>query len=501
MNLVVRIPEKISSERNGHLRHFSSIESTKGTDVTRPHVVTISSEKGGVGKTTLATNLAIYLKAIDEDLPVTLFSFDNHFSVDRMFRIGRGAATGDMLQMLTTQSLEGLVELGEYGVQFVPSSAELASVRDQLPGPDFLGGILADSPLSGVVIIDTRPDLDIFTQNALFAADRVVVPVKDAPSLENCKHLYDFFDRQELPRRTIRVLPCLVDQRIHYDGPFRDPYQLLKAYAINRGYKCLEGYISKSPKVESLNTNPEGRIYPVLTHGRGTDVHGQFAHLARQIYAEILADGPRRLDRIATDLDRRRISTDASLAARQAWIKKVCLVCGAPLTIDQPFGFAGYYGETSDGEVTGFLEADCFTELVFPAFYGSASPADQSDPLLGLFHDTAQRSYYVLASVTDPQTDQRRALAFHRFDEDGLEISRKVVMLSDLLPPTEGDSQNPLEALLKATALLDQEQPIKNRFLVIRRVPGDSAPAILQDQPYQNFRRIFKQIAVQFTDR
>ena len=32
------------------------------------------------------------------------------------------------------------------------------------------------------IIIDTRPDLDILTQNALYAADRAIIPVKDMPS-------------------------------------------------------------------------------------------------------------------------------------------------------------------------------------------------------------------------------------------------------------------------------------------------------------------------------
>ena len=86
-----------------------------------PYVVTVSSEKGGVGKTTLATNLAIYLKALDENLPVTLFSFDNHFSVDRMFRIGRSTPKGDVLSMLRGEKPEEIVETGEYGVQFIPS--------------------------------------------------------------------------------------------------------------------------------------------------------------------------------------------------------------------------------------------------------------------------------------------------------------------------------------------------------------------------------------------
>ncbi|WP_305046712.1 ParA family protein [Geoalkalibacter sp.] len=254
-----------------------------------PYVVTISSEKGGVGKTTLATNLAIYLKALVEELPVTLLSFDNHFSVDRMFRIGRAAnpAAGTVCELLAGTPPEDLAELGQYGVQFIPSWREVEALRRQTRTVADLGLVLAKSRLPGVLIIDTRPDLDILTRNALFAADRVIVPVKDAPSLENCRHLHEFFDRCGLPRRALRLLPCLIDSRIRFDGPFKNISELLRAYAINRGYRCFDGYISKSPKVESLNTNPEGKIYPVLTYGRNTEVHSQFTQLARQVYQDL----------------------------------------------------------------------------------------------------------------------------------------------------------------------------------------------------------------------
>lgn len=254
----------------------------------QPYVITIASEKGGVGKTTLATNLAIYLKALAEELPVTLCSFDNHMTVDQMFRLGKVSSSHHIGRLFSGSHIEDLIETGQYGVDFIPSNNQLFADLCHVSRIDQLAELLHGCELKGILIIDTSPILDAYTCNALYAANRVIVPIKDAPSLENCRHLADVLTRHQRSRAVLKILPCLIDTRIRFNGPFRNSYQLLKAYAINRGYRCYEGYIAKSPKVETLTTNPRGKIYPVITHGRNTEVHLQMSHLARQVYLEFL---------------------------------------------------------------------------------------------------------------------------------------------------------------------------------------------------------------------
>ena len=199
----------------------------------KPYVITIASEKGGVGKTTLATNLAIYLKGLAEDLPVTLFSFDNHFTVDQMFRLNKGPVSEHVGQLFTGGEPAELVSSGQYGVDYIPSCRQLFELQNHLQGIEHLAQTLSETKLPGLVIIDTSPILDIYTRNALFAADRVIVPIKDAPSLENCQNLARFLTEHSLSKATLRLLPCLVDTRIHFSGPFKNSYQLLKAYVLS----------------------------------------------------------------------------------------------------------------------------------------------------------------------------------------------------------------------------------------------------------------------------
>lgn len=467
--------------------------------MSRPYVVVVSSEKGGVGKTTLATNLAIYLKALHDDVPVTLCSFDNHFSVDRMFRINGSSDQGNVVSLFDGQTPEQILQTGEFGVQFISSNTDFNDLRAKVTSFDVLSRSLSKSNMGGILIIDTRPDLDIFTQNALYAADRVIVPVKDAPSLENCKHLYSFFDNNDLKRSALRILPCLVDSRIHYDGPFRDPYQLLKAYAINRGYRCMEGFIAKSPKVESLNTNPEGKIYPILTHGRSTEVHVQMAHIGRQVFLSYRDSDHRRLDSVAETFTFESKQRDKAFRGRLQSLRSSCLVCGTPLVSREGIAPSGYYCESASGGVQAFIEESCMINLIFRYFYGQPQPGSTNTALTDLFRESAQHSYFALKRAPRTRNFYQQQVAFYRFDEEGLEVSHKIIDLKEFDGGLLNRDRSQLYSLM-AENLFGPDKMLNDDSLIIRKVSSDFPDEILYEENYQCFLKVANRITGQFVE-
>ncbi len=449
-----------------------------------PYVVTISSEKGGVGKTTLATNLAVFLKALNEDLPVTIFSFDNHFTVDKMFEIKGQKPRGDVIDLLSAVPVREILNTGQYGVCYVPSSAALAEFKGSMKNPLMLARLLAVSQLSGIVIIDTRPDLDMLTRNALYAADRVIIPVKDMASLENCRNIFELFDKRGMDRKSLALIPCLVDSRIKYDGPFADQKTLLKAYAINRGYRCFDVFVSKSPKVESLNTNPDGRIYPILTHARSTDVYGQFAALAKMITEEFQAAKEPRAFLFRQWLAAEEERGKEAYLTRLAALRKSCLVCDRPL-LAEASGEAVYYFETSNGGSCGFIEERCYLDFLGSAIYRLDRSLSDDDPAWRVIRDAARRTSFLFKPVNN---GSGAMMDVRSFDQEGTPVLKRSYPLREFQGGLHDREPGRLFSFV-SNALETEGMNGGNDFLFVHPVDPQRPGSILREENYREFSR------------
>jgi chromosome partitioning protein len=250
-------------------------------------VLSVASNKGGVGKTTIATNLAIYLRALHEELDILLVSLDDQGIVDRMFGLHPPLpGEGNLKHGWAERSFERLIRLGEYGIHFVRSSPDTAPLKSRAENPQTLRRILDRTEWRGVTIIDTKSDLDALTQNAVFAADRVIVPVSDWPSLEEAGKVLAILDRSGRGRERARLLLALVDRRTRVGDRKQDLAEWLWSEIRRRRWPHYETWLSRSPRVEALNSE-EDRPLSILHHAQGTLVHREMRELAREVSEDL----------------------------------------------------------------------------------------------------------------------------------------------------------------------------------------------------------------------
>jgi hypothetical protein len=416
-------------------------------------VVTVASEKGGVGKTTIATNLAVYLKALREDLPVTIASFDNHFSVDNMFAINR-TGKGSVAGLLNSRSPHRQVCLGEYGVQYFPSERSLPPLRGQVEN---LGEKLAAAELEGILILDTRPILDDYTVSALLAADLVLVPVKDRASLVNAEALRQARAAYARPEEQFWLVPSLIDGRLRLQGQI-GMHEYLCYNAEERNYQVFDGFIAKSPKVEGLASGFSSRIPAIITHARGTQVHRQFRALAEFVL--------RQLDRTGTTRASQGRTEQLLQLAPPGVLRRVQPEC--PVCQSRSSGDEGALYLHLRSRRRGFMHAGCLKQLLSGA------------ELQSLLQDSG---LLVLEVTGRGLSGGRENVQLSLFDSEGTEqVSEKV-----------GPAGRKIiaEFLTAATAMLPEEMV---RDLVLITLSEEAPAAFLSEPGRERFRALRRNV-------
>ena len=146
-------------------------------------IIAVANQKGGVGKTTTAVNLAACIATLKKK--VLLIDFDPQGNASSGAGVDKEAITASIYDVLINEmpAKETIVETKTKNLWVCPANIDLAGAEVELVSMENRNYLLKNALKSVLddydyIIIDCPPSLGLLTLNAFAAADSLLIPIQ-----------------------------------------------------------------------------------------------------------------------------------------------------------------------------------------------------------------------------------------------------------------------------------------------------------------------------------